>query len=186
MHPDDVADCIGGELGRLREETAQAPELNVGAVDLENDVDLYVQFTKVERPRLRADVQAGVLGPGGAQIRQVFEGIDLSASATSRRDLLLYSNCTGYDGDPPTAELLLPDRTPLPRQQWPQGLIRRGIVDGHRDYDRPFFCRPGLREYHTHPQHEDDPWDLHRESLRLHRIVLALLDELQHRWVLSS
>jgi hypothetical protein len=158
--------------------------LNVNAVELENDVELYVAFSKIERARARLEVPAAVLGPGGAQVTAVMEGLDLSQ--TTRRELILHSNCGRYDFDPPTAELLLPDRTPLPRELWPQDLSRGGLVDGHRDFDRPFFCRAGLREYHTHPQHADNPWDIHRESLRLHRIVLALLDDLQHRWMLAN
>lgn len=29
---------------------------------------------------------------------------------------------------------------------------------------RPFLCLPGLREYHSHPQHTGDNWLLHRTS----------------------
>lgn len=184
MHPDDVAECVGDEVERLRVEVAQAPQLNVSAVLLEDDLELYVTFAKTERPRARVEVPAKVLGPGGQQVTSLVEGLDLSR--TTRRELVLHSNCARYDFDPPTAELLLPDRTPLPREQWPHDLARAGLVHGHRDYDRPFFCREGLREYHTHPEHDDNPWDVHRESLRLHRVVLGLLDDLQHRWVLSS
>jgi len=26
----------------------------------------------------------------------------------------------------------------------------------------PFLCLPGVREYHEHPGHSGDPWELHR------------------------
>lgn len=28
----------------------------------------------------------------------------------------------------------------------------------------PFFCTPGTREYHSHPAHSGDSWELHRET----------------------
>jgi Predicted metal binding domain len=36
------------------------------------------------------------------------------------------------------------------------------LVSGHPNTGRPFFCVPGIREYHDHPQHTGDPWLLHR------------------------
>jgi Predicted metal binding domain len=186
VHPEDVAELLGEELERLAAAIEQAPALKAQAPVLELDPvpRLSVAFAKLERPRATAQVPARVLGPGGGTVLQQFEGVDLSQKR--ERKLILMLGCDDYDGQPPTAELLDADGAPLPREQWPKDLIRQGVIDGHRDYDRPFFCRAGLREYHTHPQHEDDPWDKHRESLRLHAVVLALLDELQGRWVLAS
>ena len=28
----------------------------------------------------------------------------------------------------------------------------------------PFFCTPGVREYHAHPGHSGDYWELHRTT----------------------
>lgn len=44
------------------------------------------------------------------------------------------------------------------------GGVRDALVDGHPDTGRPFLCLPGIREYHTHPQHTGDDWLLHRTS----------------------
>jgi hypothetical protein len=38
------------------------------------------------------------------------------------------------------------------------------LVDGHPNTNRPFLCLPGIREYHTHPQHTGDEWHLHRPT----------------------
>ena len=38
------------------------------------------------------------------------------------------------------------------------------LVDGHPSSNRPFLCLPGIREYHTHPQHTGDEWHLHRAT----------------------
>lgn len=36
------------------------------------------------------------------------------------------------------------------------------LIEGHPETQMPFFCMPGNREYHTHPQHTGDSWLLHR------------------------
>lgn len=186
MHPLDVADLLRQEVERLGDQIAQEAALRAEApvLALEPSPTITVAFAKVERARLQETVPLGMLGPGGGALARQVQGIDLS-SKTERR-LILQLGCEDYDGQPPTAQLLSSDGTPLPAEQWPKDLIRQGIIDGHRDYNRPFFCRPGLREYHTHPQHEDDPWDRHREALRLHAITLNLLHDLQARWMLST
>lgn len=38
------------------------------------------------------------------------------------------------------------------------------VVHSHPDTNRPFFCVPGIRQYHDHPQHSGDSWLLHRNS----------------------
>jgi hypothetical protein len=182
MHPADVAEYVLGEVAELRRSLQGMPELGVGAVELEDDVDLYIGFRKVDRPRLEVAVLPGLLGPGGNPMQVGHQAIDLSQKR--ERELILYMNCEDLDGVPPSAELLLPDRTPLPPPEWPQDLSRQGLAHGHPEYERPFFCRRGLREYHSHPGHEEDPWDVHREAVSLHVIALELLDDLHKRWTL--
>jgi hypothetical protein len=46
-------------------------------------------------------------------------------------------------------------------QSTPQG-PRDVLIDGHPLTGLPFLCLPGIREYHTHPQHTGDDWLLHR------------------------
>ncbi len=43
-----------------------------------------------------------------------------------------------------------------------EGGAQNLIVGTHPDTGRPFFCIPGVRQYHSHPQHTGDPWLLHR------------------------
>lgn len=38
------------------------------------------------------------------------------------------------------------------------------LIEGHPATSQPFLCLPGIREYHTHPQHTGDDWLLHRAS----------------------
>lgn len=43
-----------------------------------------------------------------------------------------------------------------------EGGAQNLIVGGHPDTGRQFLCIPGVRQYHSHPQHTGDPWLLHR------------------------
>ncbi|MBS2937075.1 hypothetical protein KDN32_04880 [Nocardioides sp. J2M5] len=42
------------------------------------------------------------------------------------------------------------------------GEVRDALIDQHPETLRPFLCLPGIREYHSHPQHSGDDWLLHR------------------------
>lgn len=44
------------------------------------------------------------------------------------------------------------------------GQLLDALLDEHPATGLPFFCIPGLREYHEHPQHSGDDWLLHRDS----------------------
>ena len=182
MHPDDVLDVVTAQVERLRAEIERYPELGVTDVELRG-LELRVGFIKTVRPPARVNLPAGVVLPGGGQAIHTLVAIDLGR--VERRELLLVMDCSEFDGQPPTAELRAATDVLLPDAQWPRD-PGEGVVFGFADYGRPFFCRRGLREYHDHPQHEDDPWDRHREGLPLHRIVLELLDDLTHRFVMAS
>lgn len=181
MHPRDVAEHVQASVAAVSDRLARRKELGVSAVDLEGDTDLFVHFTST------------VWSLGVAQARHVnAEGrvtisnsIGVDLSARQRVERVLHFGLEDYDSQPPTANLLDTHRHLLPLASWPKddrGVA--GVVAEHPEFRRPFFCRPGLREYHTHFQHEDDPWDRHREGLALHETVIGLLDDFRLRWVL--
>jgi hypothetical protein len=184
VHPADVAEYVADSVQALRERLRACPGLLANEPVLEHGTDLYIGFVKIERRLLRQAVSIGLEVPGGGTALRVHQVPDLGVPPV-RRELILRMDLTDYDGQPPTAELLLPDRSPLPAEQWPKELGNQGIVRGHPEYGRPFFCRRGLREYHSHPRHEDDPWDRHREELTLHALVLELLLDLRDRWIVT-
>jgi hypothetical protein len=76
-----------------------------------------------------------------------------------------------YDILPPSVRFLNPtthaplvDGGPLRivgKQFTGQG-SRDVVIYNHPQTDLPFLCIPGVREYHSHPQHNGDSWDLHR------------------------
>lgn len=45
-----------------------------------------------------------------------------------------------------------------------QVLISQPLMQMYGPDDVPFLCIPGVREYHEHPGHTGDPWELHRAS----------------------
>jgi len=179
MHPLDVAEYVEQSVDVLRRRLRDKPDLGVKQVQLSGQkVNLYLS---VKQRRLLEDViPSGLLAANNQAFAQAVRVIDLGAKPKSR-DLVLSLDVTDYDGQPPTAELLYPNLSPLSQAEWPKSSDWQGIVIGHLSYDRPWFCRRGLREYHTHPQHEDDPWDKYREELALHTVVEEILYDLQHR-----
>jgi hypothetical protein len=40
----------------------------------------------------------------------------------------------------------------------------QSLLTAHSADEVPFICVAGVREYHQHPAHTGDPWDLHRAS----------------------
>lgn len=95
---------------------------------------------------------------------------------------------TNYDAAPPsvrlvkpfTGEVFLGKELPVPLNRSVPGaeLALPGLPDGqrmrleqvqplmqsHSPDDVPFLCIAGVREYHEHPGHSGDPWEIHRAS----------------------
>ena len=95
---------------------------------------------------------------------------------------------TNYDAAPPSVRLvdpftLTPYRwrdLPLERQLLravgngpqavpglPPGVVlqqRQPLLVAHGPDDIPFLCVAGTREYHQHPAHSGDAWELHRQA----------------------
>ena len=38
------------------------------------------------------------------------------------------------------------------------------LMQAHSPEDLPFLCIAGVKEYHNHPGHSGDPWELHRSA----------------------
>lgn len=90
-------------------------------------------------------------------------------------------NYTNYDARPPSVRLVHPiTREPLKSSELPTNLPRlhassdlscvppkivpQPLMQAQDPEDIPFLCLPGIREYHDHPAHSGDHWDLHRTS----------------------
>jgi hypothetical protein len=82
--------------------------------------------------------------------------------------LMVDIDFTNYNLWPPSVRFLHP-ATLQPiiwsgLQKVGQGNIQNVIVNSHPITLEPFLCIQGVREYHTHPQHDGNSWDLHRYS----------------------
>lgn len=182
MHPDDCADVVSEEFHELAHAPTARPELHLGAPKLVDRFHIYLP-TQVRRfGTVSTFAQSGLLLPGGQSIGQTMNVPDLSAR--EERNLIVHALCDDFDGQPPLVELLNEDGAALAPGDWPKDTIGRGIVANHPRYKRPFFCRPGVREYHDHPQHEDDPWDRHREGYSLNKTLLWIVADLQSRFTM--
>jgi hypothetical protein len=102
-----------------------------------------------------------------------------------RREAMLVArlDCDNYDTDPVSVAFTKDwaATTELPFEDWPKG---RGIVQQHHETGKPFVCRPGVREFHAHIQHGDEPWDLLRGKLLIRHLVRSLADDLLRKQVL--
>ena len=95
-----------------------------------------------------------------------------------------YSN---YDAEPPSVRLVdpfsgrfllskeLPTRLPrmIPGPELPipgpggakaQLNTAQELMQAHSPDELPFLCVPGVKEYHDHPGHSGDPWEIHRST----------------------
>lgn len=94
---------------------------------------------------------------------------------------------TNYDAEPPSVRLIdpfsgrfllskeLPIRLlrALPGQEMPMPVadgpklqlnMAQDLMQAHSQEDLPFLCIAGVKEYHDHPGHSGDPWELHRTA----------------------
>jgi len=182
VHPGDVARHIDESVDALRNAVDRLPASSIIGIE-HHGVDLHVHY--------EADVSASTVGTAapdlliGHQLGGTMYNVPIIGSRR-REQFILALDLTDFDSQPPTAELLSDDRTPLPRARWPRDPEGQGIVPNHRLWPhRPFFCRPGTREFHTHPQHEDEPWDAYREGMSLTGVVLPLVHDLTTRWTMQ-
>ena len=45
-----------------------------------------------------------------------------------------------------------------------QVMIVQDLMQANSPEDLPFLCIPGVKEYHDHPGHSGDPWEIHRST----------------------
>lgn len=167
MHPDDVADLVATDAAEVQARLAAEPGLGTTSFTLEDRFELFIGFEVVLRH--------GAATPMGV--------VPLLGTA-HHEQRFLHLDCSDWDGQPPLVDLLQADRTPLPPEHWPSDPQQQGIVAGHPLYgDRKFFCRPGTREFHTHPQHSDNPWDLYRPTRKLDQLAIDLMRDIRDRFI---
>ncbi|HEU6443743.1 MAG TPA: putative metal-binding protein [Gaiellaceae bacterium] len=138
---------------------------DVTRLKLERELELWHENEETYRRRgwillgrNELEVDIGFLGrlPIGAQpilamtacVRIDFTNFDLEPPSVE-----FINAFTGEYAPPPVQALVDTDEGP-----------RDLVVHSHPDTNRAFFCVPGIRQYHNHPQHSGDSWLLHRET----------------------
>ena len=94
---------------------------------------------------------------------------------------------TNYDAEPPSVRLIDPfsgrcllnnelpvrlrratgeQEVPLPVPGGPMMQVRmaQDLMQAHSPDEPPFLCIAGVKEYHDHPGHSGDPWEIHRSA----------------------
>ena len=92
---------------------------------------------------------------------------------------------TNYDVEPPSVRLIDPfSGRCLLNKELPIRFLRRipgqevslpggpkvqfnaaqDLMQAHSPEDLPFLCISGVKEYHDHPGHSGDPWEIHRAA----------------------
>ena len=91
---------------------------------------------------------------------------------TSKRRVGFRFLCDDWDERPPSLSLFDPETlAELSWERWPQG--GWSALNPHPTTGKPFLCLPGIREYHTHSSHLQEPWAglRSRETYKLRYIV---------------
>lgn len=57
-----------------------------------------------------------------------------------------------------------PPGFPMPPGAHARLMVEQPLMQSYGPEDIPFLCLPGVREYHEHPGHSGDAWELHRAA----------------------
>lgn len=143
------------------------------------------EYRQVERDYLRR---------GWLLVRADFPSVLVALAAPQLRPPAIVTGVafdyTNYDMEPPSVRLVnsfteepykakdLPthlkrsvetDGPPIPGLQLPLGaqarfMAQQPLMQWYGPDDTPFLCLAGVREYHDHPGHSGDSWELHRRT----------------------
>jgi len=167
---------IGGPTtipGILNSQQTVDPE--VSKVKFERELNPFKELEQFNRER------------GVFLLRASFPDVVLAFAPVKVRPLILAFavkiNFTNYDLEAPSVLFIDPITevpltvnqllTHLPRKIGEQMVLHpngqqvqmpnlSNLVQAHPPHQIPFLCLPGVREYHEHPAHSNDPWLTHR------------------------
>ena len=137
----------------------------VTRLKLERELELWRENADIYRRRgwvllghRELDVDVGFLGrlplgPNPMPVMSACVRIDFTDYDLAPPSVEFINVFTGEYASPPVQALVESDEGP-----------RNLVVQSHPDTNRAFFCVPGVRQYHEHPQHSGDSWLLHRHT----------------------
>lgn len=143
-------------------------------------VDSAVSAAKLDRELAAWQQNAGVyarrgwlvLGRDGLDVEIAFLGLlPMAPQPLPIVPACIRVNFDNYDIWAPSVTFIdIFTREPAPPAvralTWEQGQEQNVLIPGHPETGLPFLCLPGIREYHSHPEHSGDDWLLHRAQRR--------------------
>lgn len=115
-----------------------------------------------------------------------FPVLDLVFEKGATPPLRVRFTCDGWNEEPPSIALLMPDGRPIPANYndpvyGPLFARSNSVLNAspHELTGQPFVCMRGSREFHTHSSHRSESWDNYRNQsgndliglvVQLHRV----------------
>lgn len=150
---------------------AQFTDLAVSRAKFEQEIDEYRTLENEYRtrgwflvesnfPRALVLLAAPHLRPASVVTGVLFDFENYDARPPSVRLVNAFSGVPYLAKELPTQLLrAVPVGSPIPGEPVP--LTAQPMMQGAPD-EIPFLCHPGVREYHDHPAHSGDAWELRR------------------------
>jgi hypothetical protein len=119
---------------------------------------------ELEVARARLGDRVSAVTRSGTTIQLLFRSVD-------GQPVRLELDGARYDAEPFRVAVVDDAGGVVEHGQWPAGLSH----SIHPVLGRPFACVQGTFEYHCHPSHLNDRWDIYRSTIRLADLVDHLL-----------
>ena len=104
--------------------------------------------------------------------------LEVGFSANDGARLRVRLLCDEWNDRPPSVELRDWQGSPLTSiERDPASVFNNSPHPATR---KPFICMKGVREYHTHPSHINDPWDAIKAGNRFN--LGGILTQIWHVW----
>lgn len=179
LDPDVERRKFDREVERLMKHQASLAKLGIWVARIERPViDVIVMPKHCARLGLPTVSSRPIVLPGQQIEIKVVDLPNLSA-----RPIGVRLDLTGYDQQPPSVAFHDPwTWQPAAYASIPLGHLTAAagqpgmlvVLDTHPETRKPFLCMRGVREYHKHPQHDGDDWDMYRGYIN----VFWLLEQL--------
>ncbi len=135
-----------------------------------------VFLLEAEWPRVLVGFAAPQLAPPALVMAVLFDYSDYDLKPPSVRFVNPFTGVPYTAAEMPTAmlrsiETPMPEGFPVPLappqaggvQPLPMMVTHQPLIQAHED-GVPFLCVPGVREFHEHPGHTGQPWELERTT----------------------
>lgn len=126
-------------------------------------------LVKAEFPQVLVLLAAPQLSPPAVIVGVRFDYSNYDAQPPSVRLVDPFTNEPYSAGALPTTlkrtvEAPVPEGMPVPPGAEARFVTHQPLMQSYGEDDIPFLCLAGVREYHDHPGHSGDAWEIHRRT----------------------